>query len=103
MDLDDEDDTRRQVWSYLAAILAERVSGSLFPGLAGVVEVWLWPVPGLLLDTTFVQVPLLHVRDAFRDRRSVGRQWPLFDGIRSPRVNPTWQQKRWCGRRAGLD
>lgn len=62
----------------LAAILAERVSGSLFPGLAGVVEVWLWPVPGLLLDTTFVQVPLLHVRDAFRDRRSVGRRWPLW-------------------------
>jgi ACR3 family arsenite efflux pump ArsB len=31
----------------------------------------LWPVLAALLYTTFVQVPLLHVRDAFRDRRFV--------------------------------
>jgi len=35
------------------------------------IEVLLWPALAALLSTTFVQVPLLHVRDAFRDRRFV--------------------------------
>lgn len=34
-------------------------------------EVLLLPVLGFLLYSTFVQVPLLHVRDAFRDGRFV--------------------------------
>ena len=60
---------RRQVWIYLAAILAGLLLGGRFPGLAPLFESLLWPVLGVLLYTTFVQVPLLHVREAFRDRR----------------------------------
>jgi len=37
--------------------------------LGPLLETLLWPVLGLLLDATFVQVPLLQVLDAFRDVR----------------------------------
>jgi ACR3 family arsenite efflux pump ArsB len=60
---------RNQVWIYLAAILAGLALGSLAPGLRPFLESLLWPVLGLLLYATFVQVPLLHVLDAFRDGR----------------------------------
>src|SRR5690625_7795733 len=32
-------------------------------------EVVLWPVLGILLYSTFTQVPLIHLTSAFRDRR----------------------------------
>ncbi len=62
---------RRQVWIYLSAILAGLALGSLQPALGPRLDTLLWPVLGLLLYTTFVQVPLLHVREAFGDRRFV--------------------------------
>ncbi len=62
---------RRQVWIYLAAIICGLLLGSAVPGITPYFEVFLWPVLVLLLYATFVQVPLLHVRDAFRDQRFV--------------------------------
>jgi ACR3 family arsenite efflux pump ArsB len=62
---------RRQVWIYLAAIVGGLVLGSLRPDVGARFEALLWPVLAALLYATFVQVPLLHVRDAFRDQRFV--------------------------------
>jgi arsenite transporter len=62
---------RHQVWIYLAAVLAGLVLGSIHPVLGPRLEALLWPTLALLLYTTFVQVPLLHVRDACGDRRFV--------------------------------
>lgn len=62
---------RRQVWIYLAAIIGGLVLGSIRPGIGPHLEILLWPVLAVLLYATFVQVPLLHIRDAFRDWRFV--------------------------------
>lgn len=62
---------RHQVWIYLTAIVGGLLLGSRWPGIAPLFEAMLWPVLAALLYITFVQVPLLHVRDAFRDRRFV--------------------------------
>lgn len=62
---------RHQVWIYLMAILAGLALGSLQPATGPRLEALLWPVLALLLYTTFMQVPLLHVREAFGDRRFV--------------------------------
>lgn len=63
---------QHQVWIYLAAILAGLTLGSTAPGLSGPFEAVLWPVLGLLLYTTFTQVPLTHLPEAFRDRGFMG-------------------------------
>ncbi|WP_150278803.1 arsenic resistance protein [Halopseudomonas salina] len=62
---------RHQVWIYLAAILSGLALGTVAPVVAPLFESVLWPVLAVLLYATFVQVPLLHVREAFRDRRFV--------------------------------
>ncbi len=62
---------RRQVWIYLIAIAGGLLLGSAAPAVAPLFEAVLWPVLAALLYTTFVQVPLLHARDAFRDGRFV--------------------------------
>lgn len=62
---------RQQVWFYLTAIGLGLWSGSAWPGLGTWLEALLWPTLMLLLFATFVQVPLLHVRAAFGDRRFV--------------------------------
>lgn len=62
---------RRQVWIYLSAILGGLLVGSAWPGAGRFFEVLLWPTLILLLYATFVQVPLLHLREAFRDHRFV--------------------------------
>jgi ACR3 family arsenite efflux pump ArsB len=62
---------RRQVWIYLAAISAGLLLGSMRPTLGVTFAALLWPVLVLLLYATFVQVPLLHLREAFGDRRFV--------------------------------
>lgn len=62
---------RQQVWIYLSAILAGLLVGSLWSSTHAVFETLLWPTLALLLFATFVQVPLLHVREAFADRRFV--------------------------------
>jgi ACR3 family arsenite efflux pump ArsB len=63
---------RRQIWIYLAAILAGLGLGLSLPSLAEPMEVALWPLLGVLIFMTFTQVPLIHVADAFRDRRFMG-------------------------------
>lgn len=62
---------RRQVWAYLSAIIAGLLAGSAWPGTGPFFEAMLWPTLMLLLYATFVQVPLLHLREAFRDHRFV--------------------------------
>ncbi|SMX45835.1 arsenic resistance protein [Maliponia aquimaris] len=63
---------RRQVWIYLAAILAGLGLGLLLPGAAADVEAALWPLLGILIFVTFTQVRLIHLPEAFRDRRFMG-------------------------------
>lgn len=63
---------RLQVWIYLAAILCGLMLGTVMDDAAEIFEVPLWPVLGLLLFATFTQVPLIHLREAFRDRRFMG-------------------------------
>lgn len=60
---------RHQVWIYLVAILVGLALGSSAPGLSSTLEALQWPLLGLQLYTTFTQVPLTHLPDAFRDRR----------------------------------
>ncbi len=62
---------RRQVWIYLAAIGVGLALGSAAPELGKTFEALLWPALTLLLYVTFVQVPLLHLREAVRDHRFV--------------------------------
>ncbi len=56
---------RNQVFIYLAAISSGLIVGLSAPGIGTVLEDAVWPVLGLLLYTTFTQVPLHHLRDAF--------------------------------------
>jgi arsenite transporter len=56
---------KNQLFIYLAAIASGLVIGLNSPGAGAVLEVALWPVLGFLLYTTFTQVPLRHLRDAF--------------------------------------
>ncbi|WP_298821495.1 arsenic resistance protein [Chloroflexus sp.] len=60
---------RHQALIYLAAIGSGLLIGwrALFPLRA--LEFLLWPLLALLLYTVFTQIPLLHTRDAFTDRR----------------------------------
>lgn len=60
---------RHQVWFYVTAILVGLALGHAAPGVASLFEAVLWPTLGLLLYTTFTQVPLTHLPEAFRDRR----------------------------------
>ena len=62
---------RRQVWFYLSAIVGGLLIGSAWPSIAPTFEALLWPALILLLYATFVQVPLLHLREAFHDHRFV--------------------------------
>src|SRR5690554_46671 len=62
---------RHQVWIYLTALLLGLLFGRLAPDAAPVLELLVWPSLGLLLYTTFTQVPLLHLSEALRDRRFI--------------------------------
>ena len=62
---------RHQVWIYLAAISCGLVTGANVTANTAVLEPLIWPILGMLLYATFVQVPLLEVGTAFRDRRFV--------------------------------
>lgn len=59
------------MWIYLSTLLGGLLAGTAWPGASHAFEVLLWPVLVLLLYATFVQVPLLHLRDAFSDHRFV--------------------------------
>ncbi len=58
-----------QVVVYLVAIGCGLFVGTTFPGSVGALEFTLWPLLGLLLYTTFTQVPLAHLGEAFSDSR----------------------------------
>jgi ACR3 family arsenite efflux pump ArsB len=60
---------RRQLWIYLAAIVAGLALGRAAPPLAGPAEAALWPALAALLFATFTQVPLADLRLAMADRR----------------------------------
>ena len=62
---------RQQVWVYLAGIILGLLLGTLWPGIDHISDWLLWPALMLLLFATFVQVPLLHLREAFSDHRFV--------------------------------
>lgn len=62
---------RQQVWIYLGAIVLGLLMGLGWPGLSGLFEALLWPTLMLLLYATFLQVPLLHLREAFADHRFI--------------------------------
>jgi ACR3 family arsenite efflux pump ArsB len=63
---------RHQAWVYLFAISLGLAAGSAWPEHAPVMERLLWPTLAALLFVTFLQVPLLDVRNALRDRRFAG-------------------------------
>jgi hypothetical protein len=75
---------RRQVWIYLSAIIVGLLLGSAWPGVGTFFETLLWPALMLLLYTTFLQVPLLHLREAFLDHRFVAAVFLTADSL-------TWQ------------
>ncbi len=60
---------RHQVWVYLIAIGFGLAVGTTWPGIGPAMETLLWPTLAALLFATFLQVLLLHVLDALRDRR----------------------------------
>lgn len=60
-----------QVMIYLTAIGCGLFAGMQFPDDIALLEVVLWPILGVLLYTTFTQVPLAHLREAFTDFRFV--------------------------------
>lgn len=60
---------QHQVWLYLVAILAGLTIGWLSPEQTAYWELLLWPALGLLLYSTFTQVPLIHLASAFHDGR----------------------------------
>lgn len=58
-----------QVFIYLTGILLGLLVGVKFPEQSQILEWALWPLLGMLLYTTFTQVPLGHLREAFSDSR----------------------------------
>jgi ACR3 family arsenite transporter len=60
---------RHQVPIYFVAVLIGSAAGLLLPDAASALEVAIWPVVGILLYFTFLQVPLLQFRQALTDVR----------------------------------
>ena len=60
---------RYQVVFYALAIAGGLLVGFITSAFNSLFEALLWPVLAVLLYATFVQVPLLHLRDAFVDKR----------------------------------
>ena len=58
-----------QVLIYLTGILLGLLFGLTSPEQSQVLEWALWPLLGILLYTTFTQIPLAHLREAFSDTR----------------------------------
>ena len=58
-----------QVFIYLTGILIGLLVGVKFPEQSEILEWALWPLLGMLLYSTFTQVPLGHLREAFSDSR----------------------------------
>lgn len=60
---------KNQVFIYLTAIASGLIIGISFPAIGKTLEFAIWPVLGFLLYTTFTQVPLIHLREAFVEPR----------------------------------
>jgi arsenite transporter len=60
---------RHQVPIYFAAVLVGSGAGLLRPEAAAALDVAIWPVVGVLLYFTFLQVPLLRFHQALSDVR----------------------------------
>jgi ACR3 family arsenite efflux pump ArsB len=60
---------RHQISVYFASLLLGAAVGLLLPDVASPLEAAIWPVVGTLLYFTFLQVPLLHFRQALSDVR----------------------------------
>lgn len=60
---------RNQVWVYAAGLLLGAVIGFALPGLALSVELLIYPVLGVLLYATFLQVPFRELRRSFAHGR----------------------------------
>jgi len=60
---------RHQVAFYLAALAGGVLIGAVAPGADTAFEALIYPVLGVLLYATFLQVPFTALRDAFADRR----------------------------------
>lgn len=58
-----------QVFIYLTGITLGLVIGVKFPEQSGSLELALWPLLALLLYTTFTQIPLSHLGEAFASGR----------------------------------
>ncbi|WP_418064421.1 arsenic resistance protein [Pimelobacter simplex] len=63
---------RHQVAIYLGGLAAGAAVGLVWPGAADPLERAIYPVLGVLLYATFLQVPFTEVAGAFRDRRFLG-------------------------------
>lgn len=60
-----------QVFIYLAGIFFGLAVGVNFPEQSASLEWVLWPLLGMLLYSTFTQVPLVHLREAFSAPRFI--------------------------------
>ncbi|MEP9411864.1 MAG: arsenic resistance protein [Candidatus Brocadia sp.] len=60
---------KNQVFIYLAAISIGLIIGIFLPSIGAALESALWLVLGVLLYTTFSQVPLTHLREVFAEPR----------------------------------
>lgn len=60
---------KHQVFIYIAVIILGLAVGLRFPEQSKFLELALWPLLGMLLYSTFTQVPLAHLREAFSDSR----------------------------------
>ena len=60
---------KHQCWIYLVCIGLGLALGVVSPALADVLEQLLWPLLGLLMYTTFTQIPLLSVARGLTDGR----------------------------------
>lgn len=58
-----------QVIIYLIGITLGFILGIYFPSQSSLLEIALWPLLAVLLYTTFTQVPLAHLKEAFADKR----------------------------------
>jgi len=56
---------KNQLFIYLAAVSSGLILGILNPQLGSRLEIMVWPLLGFLLYSTFTQVPLTHLREAF--------------------------------------
>ena len=60
---------RNQVWVYAAALLLGAALGLALPALGAALEVLIYPVLGVLLYVTFLQVPFRELRRSFTHGR----------------------------------